>query len=58
MKNDIPSSYSLIRSGKICTTSGMWEVVGIFTTQIVMQKGDVMPLYCGRVVIWKLLYEC
>jgi len=46
------------KSGESCPKSGLWESVGIFTSQIIISKNELMPLYAGRIVIWKLLYEC
>lgn len=45
----------ILESGSICTTSGEWEVQGNITTITHISKGDLMPLYCGKKVKWKLL---
>lgn len=56
--NLTPEQRETAKSGDACPKSGMWEVIGIFSTQMIIRQGAIMPLYGGRTVAWKLLYPC
>ncbi len=43
------------RSGEICSVSGEWESTGNYITTIIVSRNQIMPLYCGINVIWKLI---
>ena len=45
-------------SGEKCPVSGMWKILGNFTTTQSISKEEQMPKYCGKKVIWFLLYPC
>lgn len=43
------------RTGEICPESGVWQVVGTPSTTAPIAKGNRMPPYDGKAVIWKLI---
>ena len=43
------------RTGEKCPESGVWKVDGYPTTTAPIAKGNVMPPYGGRAVIWTLI---
>jgi hypothetical protein len=42
------------RTGERCPESGVWKVVGFPTTTAPIAKGNVMPPYGGKAVMWQL----
>lgn len=44
-----------INSGKKCTVSGEWEIIGKISTTAFLSKGELMPFYCGKIVKWILI---
>ena len=44
-----------VGTGHICPESGIWKVVGNPSTTAPIAKGNVMPPYGGRSVIWMLI---
>ena len=42
-------------SGERCPAGGEWEIVGSVTTTTVLAKGDLMPEYYGRKILWMLI---
>lgn len=42
------------RTGEKCPESGVWSVVGYPSTTAPIAKGNTMPPYGGRSVIWRL----
>jgi hypothetical protein len=42
------------RTGESCPESGVWEVVGSPSTTAPIAKGNKMPPYDGKAVIWRL----
>jgi len=62
-KSDFPcTSCRIIRnaveSGKKCPATGLWELAGVLTIQLMLSKGDAMPQYYGTTVLWRLVYMC
>lgn len=45
----------ILSTGKKCTVNGEWEVEGRISTTIYISKGEIMPLYCGKIVKWILV---
>jgi len=43
------------RTGERCPVSGIWKVMGSPTTTAPIAKGNVMPPYNGKAVVWKLI---
>jgi hypothetical protein len=43
------------KTGEICPESGVWEVVGTPSTTAPIAKGNKMPPYDGKAVVWKLI---
>lgn len=43
------------RTGENCPESGVWEVDGTPSTTAPIAKGNTMPPYGGKAVIWKLI---
>ena len=43
------------RTGEICPESGVWKVEGTPSTTAPIAKGNRMPPYDGRAVIWVLI---
>jgi len=43
------------QSGKPCPVSGEWETIGPHASTVILSKNQVMPLYCGKIVTWKLI---
>ena len=43
------------RTGEKCPESGIWRVVGSPTTDAPIAKGDTMPPYRNKAVVWKLV---
>ena len=43
------------KTGAICPESGVWKVVGSPSTTAPIAKGNRMPPYDGRAVMWKLI---
>lgn len=41
-------------TGSNCPESGVWAVVGTPSTTAPIAKGNTMPPYSGKAVIWKL----
>lgn len=48
----------ICESGKTCPASGIWEIIGSFTTTALIKKNNEMPEYCGKKVLWRLLIAC
>jgi len=46
---------SRVGTGQICPESGVWKVEGYPSTTAPISKGNVMPPYAGRAVIWVLI---
>ena len=44
-----------VSTGNICPESGVWKVEGNPTTTAPIAKGNRMPPYGGRSVIWILI---
>lgn len=44
-----------VGTGNICPESGVWKVVGNLSTTAPIAKGNRMPPYGGRSVIWVLV---
>lgn len=42
-------------TGQICPESGVWKVVGTPSTTAPIAKGNRMPPYSGRSVVWTLI---
>lgn len=42
------------KTGEICPESGRWDVVGNPTTSAPIAKGNKMPPYASRGVVWRL----
>jgi len=42
-------------TGSLCPESGVWEVVGTPTTTAPIAKGNKMPPYGGKSVVWQLI---
>ncbi|MGE8514443.1 MAG: hypothetical protein ACN6N7_17205 [Chryseobacterium culicis] len=45
----------ILSTGRKCSFSGEWEVIGSKSTTIYLSKGDLMPFYCGKKVKWLLI---
>lgn len=43
-----------VRTGERCPESGVWKVEGYPSTTAPIARGNVMPPYGGRAVIWIL----
>lgn len=43
------------RTGELCPVSGVWRVEGSPSTTAPIAKGNRMPPYGGRGVIWALI---
>ncbi len=43
------------RTGEICPESGVWKVLGTPSTTAPIAKGNRMPPYGGRAVVWQLV---
>jgi len=43
------------KTGQKCPASGVWQVVGYPTTTAPIAKGNIMPPYNGKAVIWQLV---
>lgn len=54
-KEKNPPKKIITESGKECTVSGEWETEGPISTTVYVSKGDSMPLYCRKIVRWKLV---
>lgn len=44
-----------VSTGNICPESGVWKVEGYPTTTAPIAKGNRMPPYGGRSVVWVLI---
>lgn len=44
-----------VSTGNICPESGVWKVEGYPTTTAPIAKGNRMPPYGGRAVVWILI---
>lgn len=44
-------------SGTLCPTSGEWEILGPVGTIAYFKKGQIMPLYLGKKVVWVLIRQ-
>lgn len=42
-------------TGQKCPASGIWKVEGFPTTTAPIAKGNIMPPYGGKAVIWRLI---
>lgn len=42
-------------SKEICPVSGLWEIIDLVSTAIVVRDGTLMPMYYGRAVVWMLI---
>lgn len=42
------------KTGENCPESGVWKVVGANSTTAPIAKGNRMPPYDGKAVIWQL----
>ena len=42
-------------TGQMCPESGVWKVVGTPSTTAPIAKGDIMPPYGRKAVVWKLV---
>lgn len=51
----MPSPGTTARTGEDCPETGLWEVVGHPTAQALMVKGNIMPPYNGKTVVWRLV---
>ncbi|MFZ4929118.1 hypothetical protein [Chryseobacterium sp. Mn2064] len=49
---------TIAESGTECPISGMWKVVGKYTTTMFILQKSKMPNYGGIKVSWILLYKC
>lgn len=43
------------KTGEVCPESGVWQVVGPNTTIAPIAKGNKIPPYGGKAVVWKLV---
>ncbi len=43
------------KTGQICPESGVWKVEGTPTTTAPIAKGNVMPPYNNKAVVWVLI---
>lgn len=43
------------RTGETCPESGVWKVVGAYSTTTPIAKGNRMPPYGGNAVTWQLI---
>ncbi len=43
------------KTGEICPESGVWEVVGTPSTTAPISKGNKMPPYDNKGVVWRLI---
>ena len=43
------------KTGEVCPESGIWKVQGTPTTTAPVAKGNHMPPYDGKAVIWILI---
>lgn len=43
------------KTGEICPESGVWKVEGLPTTTAPIAKGNKMPPYKDKAVVWKLI---
>lgn len=43
------------KTGEICPESGVWKVVGYPTTTAPIAKGNRMPPYANKAVVWQLI---
>jgi hypothetical protein len=43
------------RTGETCPVSGVWKVEGYPTTTAPIAKGNRMPPYSGKAVVWVLI---
>lgn len=44
-----------VRTGETCPESGVWKVEGYPSTTAPIAKGNRMPPYGGRAVVWFLM---
>ncbi len=44
------------RTGERCPISGVWRVASTPSTTAPIAKGNVMPPYSGRAVVWSLVH--
>lgn len=44
-----------VRTSDVCPESGVWKVEGNPTTTAPIAKGNRMPPYSGRSVVWVLI---
>ncbi|MFG1606827.1 hypothetical protein [Actinoplanes sp. NPDC049265] len=44
-----------LRTGDVCTQSGVWRVLKVDRSSTPMQKGQAMPDLAGRSVVWELV---
>lgn len=50
-------SIQMVASGEVSPYGGEWETVGFGRSRCVVSKGEPLPLFCGTVVLWRLLQE-
>lgn len=51
-----PTFGMTVRTGDKCPKSGVWKVVGIQeTTTMSVSRGNKMPQFANKSVIWKLV---
>ena len=43
------------KTGENCPESGVWKVVSTPSTTAPIARGNTMPPYAGRAVIWRLI---
>lgn len=46
---------TLARTGETCPESGVWKVVGNPSTTAPIARGNRMPPYANKAVVWKLI---
>ncbi|MCD9855766.1 hypothetical protein LUD75_13665 [Epilithonimonas sp. JDS] len=54
----IPHTSISVVTGLPCPESGIWESMGNFRTTVILYKGEIMPLYCGGKIKWRLIQIC
>lgn len=51
----MPSPGTMAKTGEDCPETGIWEVANRPTAQALMLKGNIMPPYEGKTVVWRLV---
>jgi hypothetical protein len=44
-----------LRTGDVCTQTGVWRVIKVDASGTPVLKGQAMPAHAGRSVVWELV---